>query len=100
MPITIKSASKEIVDLMNSPPGKSIKGLQPKESKKIRQQISVLMVANSMVEIMQAHPNWDVHRYHGDESIWSFSVGGATRLLMNWDENRKEVSNLRFDNPH
>lgn len=100
MSIIVKSASKQIEALMQAPPGRSVKGLQPKEIKKIRRQISVLQVANSMVEIMQAHPEWDVHRYHGDKTTWSFSVGGATRLLMNWDEDRKEVSNLRFENPH
>ncbi|MGN6279909.1 MAG: hypothetical protein ACTHM8_14475 [Sphingomonas sp.] len=100
MTITIASASKEIEALMNSPAGKSVKGLQPKESKKIRRQISVIVAADSMVEIMNAHPEWDVHRYKGDERIWSFSVGGATRLLMEWDAERKQVSNLRFDNPH
>ncbi len=100
MSITIKSASKEIEALMSAEPGKSIKGLQPNEVKKIRRQISVIQAANSMVEIMQAHREWDVHRYHGDERIWSFSVGGATRLLMDWDGDRREVSNLRFHNPH
>jgi len=100
MTISIRSASKEIEALMKSPPGKSIKGLQPSETRKIRRQIGVIQNADSMVEIMNAHPEWDVHRYHGDERIWSFSVGGATRLLMEWDAERREVSNLRFDNPH
>ena len=100
MTITIVSASKEIEALMETPPGKGVKGLQPKEVKKVRIQISVIQVANSMVEIMGAHPEWRVHRYKGDERNWSFDVGGATRLLMEWDGDRKEVSNVRFDNPH
>lgn len=100
MTIIVRSANKEIEALMKAPPGKSIKGLQPQESKKIRRQISVIQAANSLVEIMNAHPEWDVHRYHGNEQTWSFTVGGATRLLMEWDAERKEVSNLRFYNPH
>ncbi len=100
MTISIKSASKPLQDLMASPPGKSVRGFRADENKKIRRQISVILAANSLVEILQAHPGWDVHRYKGNESTWSFSVGGATRLLMEWDEDRKEVSNLRFYNPH
>ena len=53
-----------------------------------------------MVEIMGAHPEWRVHRYKGDERSWSFDVGDPTRLLMEWDGDRKKVSNIRFDNPH
>lgn len=100
MSITIVSASREIGTLMSAPSGKAIKGLQPNEVKKIRRQISVILAANSMVEIMNAHPDWRVHRYRGDDRTWSFDVGGATRLLMEWDEARKEVSRLRFENPH
>lgn len=100
MTITIVSADKKIAALMAAPAGKGIKGLQPHEVKKIRTQISVLLAANSMVEIVEAHPEWRVHRYNGDQRHWSFDVGGATRLLMEWDDDRKEVSNVRFDNPH
>ncbi|MEG8040609.1 type II toxin-antitoxin system RelE/ParE family toxin [Sphingomonas sp. LR60] len=100
MPITIISASKPIADLLSSPPGKSMPDLQPKEAKKIRRQISVITAANSMVEIKKAHPEWRVHRYKGNVATWSFDVGGATRLLMEWDDVRKEVSNVRFENSH
>lgn len=100
MPIEIISASKQVQVLMEVPPGKPLKGWQTNDAKKVRRQISVIQVANSMVEIMQAHPAWDVHRYHGDERTWSFTVGGATRLLMEWDGERKQVSKLRFYNPH
>lgn len=100
MAITVLSASKEIEALMSAPPGKSVKGLQPQEAKKIRRQITVILAADSMVEVMDNHPEWRVHRYKGDERNWSFDVGGATRLLMEWDGARKEVSNMRFDNPH
>lgn len=100
MAITIVSADKQIEALMNAPPNKAIKGLQPNEAKKIRRQITVIRAADSMVEIKENHPEWRVHRYTGDESTWSFDVGGATRLLMEWNPDRKEVSNLRFDNPH
>ena len=100
MPITIVSADKQIEVLMAAPPGKGVKSLQPKELKKIRNQITVIQAADSMVEVMDTHPEWRVHRYKGDERNWSFDVGGATRLLMEWDGVRKEVSNVRFDNPH
>ncbi len=100
MPIPITSASKQIKALMSADPDKPPRGLQKNEFRKIRRQIGVIQVANSMTEIMQAHPEWDVHRYRGDERTWSFSVGGATRLLMEWDADRKEISNLRFGNPH
>lgn len=100
MAITIVSASSEIRALMEAPPGQNIRGLQPQDVKKIRRQITALQDASSMIELMKAHPEWRIHRYKGDEQIWSFDVGGATRLLMDWDNDRKEVSNLRFDNPH
>lgn len=100
MAITIVSADKQIEALMTAPPGKGVKGLQPKEVKKIRNQITVIRAADSMVEIMENHPEWRVHRYKDDELNWSFDVGGATRLMMEWHPGRKEVSNLRFDNPH
>jgi plasmid maintenance system killer protein len=100
MALPIRSASKEIEALMKAPPGRAIKGLQPQEAKKIRKQISMIGVANSMTEIKDNHPEWRVHRYKGDERNWSFDVGGATRLLMEYDDVRKEVSNVRFDNPH
>lgn len=100
MAIKIISASKQIKAVMTGAAGKSIKGLQPNEVKKIRRQIAVIENAESMVEIIEAHPDWRVHRYEGDERVWSFDVGGATRLLMRWDDMRKEVSDLRFDNPH
>lgn len=100
MAITVLSASKEIEALMSAPPSQTVKGLQPQEAKKIRRQINVILAADSMVEIMDNHPAWHVHRYKGDERTWSFDVAGATRLLMEWDVVRKEVSNVRFDNPH
>lgn len=100
MSIDSISPSKLIEELLAAPPGKSVSGLNTSERKKLRRQISVIMVADSMVEIMRAHPAWNVHRYHGDQRTWSFSVGAATRLLMEWDPDRKEVSNLRFFNPH
>jgi plasmid maintenance system killer protein len=100
MSIAIRSASKTIQTLMKSLPGVAIKGLQPQEAKKIRRQIMAIQTADSMVEIKALFPAWDVHRWHGDEKTWSFTVGGATRLLMEWDADRKEVSNVRFDNPH
>ena len=100
MTITIVSASKQIEALMNAPPGKAIRGLKPAEERKIRQQISVILASESLVSIQPHHPGWAVHRYSGNERTWSFSVAGATRLLMEWDGDRKEVSNIRFDNPH
>ncbi|QYE36468.1 type II toxin-antitoxin system RelE/ParE family toxin [Polymorphobacter sp. PAMC 29334] len=100
MTITIGKVSKQIEALRAARPGTAIKGLQPSEAKKIRQQLQAILAADSMVDLIDNHPGWDVHRYHGDERIWSFKVGGATRLLMNWDADRKEVSDVRFDNPH
>ena len=100
MTITIVSASKEIEALMKAPPGKAIRGLQPAEARKIRQMTSVILASDSLVDIQRNHPGWAVHRYNGNERTWSFSVAGATRLLMEWDGDRKEVSNIRFDNPH
>jgi plasmid maintenance system killer protein len=100
MPITIVSASKDIEALMAAKPTENVKNIQPKDAKKIRRQIATIQSANSLVEIMNSVPAWRVHRYNGQSSTWSFDVGGPTRLLMEWDESRKEVSNLRFENPH
>jgi len=100
MTISIVSASKQIEALMKAPPGKTVRGLQPAETRKIRQITSVILASDSLVDIQHNHPGWAVHRYSGNERTWSFSVAGATRLLMEWDSDRKEVSNIRFDNPH
>ena len=93
-------SDKRIKELLSTPQGHSVKGLQPDISLKIRLRIGVLDAAANLQEVADAHPEWRVHRWKGSKLRWSIDVTANTRLLFDYDSKAKEVTNMIYDDPH
>ena len=93
-------SDKRIKGLLRTPQDEPVKGLQPDISLKIRFRIGVLAAAANLQEVVDAHPEWRVHRWKGSKIRWSIDVTGNTRLLFDYDTKAKEVANMIYDDPH
>lgn len=93
-------SDKRIKLLLGTPPGQSVKGLQPDIATGIRLRVAVLTAANSLQEVSDAHREWRVHRWKGSKLRWSIDVTGNTRLLFDYDIKAKEVTKMIYDDPH
>ena len=93
-------ADKRIKRLLQTRPGKPVKGLQPPIVTSIRLRHAVLRAADNLKEVGDAHPEWRVHPWQGSKTRWSIDVTGNTRLLFDYDTKAKEVTNMIYDDPH
>lgn len=93
-------SDKRIKMLLKTPQGRPVKGLQPDIALKIRARRAVLVEADSLQEVADAHPEWRVHRWKSSKTQWSIDVTGNTRLLFDYDAKAKEVTNMIYDDPH
>lgn len=93
-------SDKRIKLLLQTPPGNPVKGLQPAVAYTIRIRFGVLAAADSLKDVGDAHPEWRVHRWKGSKLRWSIDVTATTRLLFNYDNKAKEVSDMIYDDPH